>query len=69
MSVTLNTQLGSLMFTSQILDIDVTTSDDNESTVMVVSGGASIFSATHIPFAKNITVHDIRFVIENGQFY
>ena len=52
------------MFTSQIPDIDLTTSDDNEAVVMIVSGGTSIFSATHIPFAKNITVHDIRSVIE-----
>ena len=64
MSVTLNTQLGSLMFTSQIPDIDLTTSDDSEAVVMIVSGGTSIFSATHIPFAKSITVHDIRSVIE-----
>ena len=40
MSVVLNTQLGSLMFTSQIPDIDLTTSDDNEAVVMIVSGGA-----------------------------
>ena len=52
------------MFTSQIPDIDLTTSDDNEAVVMIVSGGTSIFSATHIPFAKSITVHDIRSVIE-----
>lgn len=64
MSVVLNTQLGSLMFTSQVPDIDLTTSDDNEAVVMIVSGGTSIFSATHIPFAKSITVHDIRSVIE-----
>ena len=64
MSVVLNTQLGSLMFTSQVPDIDLTTSDDNEAVVMIVSGGTSIFSASHIPFAKNITVHDIRSVIE-----
>ena len=38
MSVTLNTQLESLMFTSQILDIDLITSDDNEAVVMIVSG-------------------------------
>jgi len=31
---------------------------------MIVSGGTSVFSATHIPFAKSITVHDIRSVIE-----
>ena len=52
------------MFTSQIPDIDLTTSDDNEAVVMIVSGGTSVFSATHIPFAKSITVHDIRSVIE-----
>ena len=58
MSVVLNTQLGSLMFTSQIPDIDLTTSDDNEAVVMIVSGGTSIFSATHIPYQRNIIVHD-----------
>ena len=30
MSVTLNTQLEELMFSSQIPDLDLTTSDDNE---------------------------------------
>ena len=34
----MNTQLESLMFTSQILDIDLITSDDNEAVVMIVSG-------------------------------
>ena len=52
------------MFSSQIPDIDLTTSDDNEAVVMIVSGGTSIFSATHIPYQRNITIHDIRSVIE-----
>lgn len=41
MSVTLNTQIDSLVFTSQIPDIDLTTSDDNEAVVMILSGGAT----------------------------
>ena len=50
MSVTLNKQIESLVFTSQIPDIDLTTSDDNEAVVSIVSGGATVFSATHIPY-------------------
>ena len=50
MSVTLNTQIDSLVFTSQIPDLDLTTSDDNEAVVMILSGGAMVFSATHIPY-------------------
>lgn len=50
MSVTLNTQLENLMFSSQIPDLDLTTSDDNEAVVSIVSGGATVFSATHIPY-------------------
>lgn len=41
MSVTLNTQLEELMFSSQIPDLDLTTSDDNEAVVSFVSGGAT----------------------------
>ena len=64
MSVTLNTQLEDLMFSSQIPDLDLTTSDDNEAVVSIVSGGATVFSATHIPYQRNIIVHDIRSVVE-----
>ena len=52
------------MFSSQIPDIDLTTSDDNEAVVIILSGGTSIFWATHIPYARSITAHDIRSVIE-----
>ena len=41
MSVTLNNQLEDLMFSSQIPDLDLTTSDDNEAVVSIVSGGAT----------------------------
>ena len=41
MSVTLNNQLDELMFSSQIPDLDLTTSDDNEAVVSIVSGGAT----------------------------
>ena len=58
MSVTLNTQLEELMFSSQIPDLDLTTSDDNEAVVSIVSVGATVFSATHIPYRRNIIVHD-----------
>ena len=64
MSVTLNTQLGELMFSSQIPDIDLSTSDDGEAVVSIVSGGTTVFSATHIPYQRNIVVHDIRSVVE-----
>ena len=50
MSVTLNNQLEELMFSSQIPDLDLTTSDDNEAVVSIVSGGISVFSATHSPY-------------------
>ena len=57
MSVTLNTQLEELMFSSQIPDLDLMTSDDNGAVVSIVSGGATVFSATHIPYQSNINVH------------
>ena len=66
MSVTLNTQLGSLVFTSQIPDIDLTTSDGNEAIVMVATSGIDYWiyghshrnidktiGATHCPSATN----------------
>ena len=59
MSVTLNTQLGELMFSSQIPDIDLSTSDDNEAVVSIVSGGTTVFSAIHIPYQRNIVVHEL----------
>ena len=64
MSVTLNTQLEDLMFSSQIPDLDLSTDDDNEAIVSIVSGGTTVFSATHIPYQRTIVVHDIRSVIE-----
>ena len=50
MSVTLNNQLEELMFSSRIPDFDLTTSDNNKVVVSIVSGGAMVFSATHIPY-------------------
>ncbi|MBO7610159.1 MAG: ABC transporter permease [Muribaculaceae bacterium] len=64
MSVTLNTQLEDLMFSSQIPDLDLSTDDDNEAIVSIVSGGTTVFSATRIPYQRTIVVHDIRSVIE-----
>ena len=60
MSVVLNTQLGSLMFTSQIPDIDLTTNDDNEAAVMVVTSGIDywIYGHSHRNIDKTIgTTH------------
>ncbi len=56
MSVVLNTQSGSLMFTSQILDIDLTTSDDNEAVVMIVTSGNDywIYGHSHRNIDKTI---------------
>lgn len=45
-------------------DLDLTTSDDGKGVVSIVSGGAMVFSATHIPYQRNIIVHDIRSVVE-----
>ena len=64
MSVTLNTQLEDLMFSSQIPDLDLSTSDDHEAVVSIVSGGTTVFSATYIPYQRTIVVHDIRSVVE-----
>jgi len=50
MSVTLNNQLEELMFSSRIPDLDLTTSDNNKVVVSIVSSGAMVFSATHIPY-------------------
>ena len=47
MSVVLNTQLGSLMITSQIPDIDLTTSDTNEAVVKVATSGIDYWIYGH----------------------
>ncbi len=64
MAVTLNTDLQPLMFSSQVPDISITVSDDNEAEVMIDTQDVNIFSAVHFPYGHNINIHDVRSVIE-----
>lgn len=60
MAVTLETELQSLMFSSQIPDIVITTSDDNEVEVCLDCRDHTIFSALHFPYGRNVKIHDLR---------
>ena len=64
MAVTLQTELGSLMFSSQIPDIVITTSDDNEVEMCLDCRDHTIFSALHFPYGRSVKIHDLRSVIE-----
>jgi len=64
MAVTLQSQLESLMFSSQIPDIVITTSDDNEVEVCLDCRDHTIFSALHFPYGRSVKIHDLRSVIE-----
>ena len=64
MAVTLNTDLQPLMFSSQVPDISITVSDDNEAEVMIDTQDVNIFSAVHFPYGHNINIHEVRSVIE-----
>ena len=64
MAVTLNTQLEQLMFSSAIPDLVLTTSDDNEAEIILRCPDMTIFSATHFPYSRRITIHDLRSVVE-----
>ncbi len=64
MAVTLETELQSLMFSSQIPDIVIGTSDDNEVEVCLDCRDHTIFSALHFPYGRSVKIHDLRSVIE-----
>ena len=64
MAVILETELQSLMFSSQIPDIVITTSDDNEVEVCLDCRDHTIFSALHFPYGRSVKIHDMRSVIE-----
>lgn len=64
MAVTLNTDLQPLMFSSQVPDISITVSDDNEAEVMIDTQDVNIFSAVHFPYGRSVKIHDLRSVIE-----
>ena len=64
MAATLNTRLDALMFSSQVPDISISVTDDNEAEIMLDVPDMTIFSAVHFPYGHNITIHDRRSVIE-----
>ena len=64
MAVTLETELQSLMFSSQIPDIVIGTSDDNEVEVCLDCRDHTIFSALHFPYGRSVKIHDLRSVVE-----
>ena len=62
--VQLLTAVPSLIFSSQLPDITMTVSDDNEVEVSLETGGQPIFRAVHFPYGGQVTVHDLRSVVE-----
>ena len=64
MAATLNTRLDALMFSSQVPDILISVTDDSEAEIMLDVPDMTIFSAVHFPYGHNITIHDLRSVIE-----
>lgn len=64
MAVTLETELQSLMFSSQIPDIVIGTSNDNEVEVCLDCRDHTIFSALHLPYGRSVKIHDLRSVVE-----
>ena len=64
MAATLNTRLDALMLSSQVPDISISVTDDNEAEIMLDVPDMTIFSALHFPYGHNITIHDLRSVIE-----
>ena len=52
------------MFSSQVPDISISVTDDNEAEIMLDVPDMTIFSAVHFPYGHNITIHDLRSVIE-----
>ena len=64
MAVILETELQSLMFSSQIPDIVIGTSDDNEVEVCLDCRDHTIFSALHFPYGRSVKIHDLRSVVE-----
>ena len=64
MAATLITHIDALLFSSQIPDLVITLTDDNEAEVCIESRDTTIFSAVHFPYGRTITIHDLRSVIE-----
>lgn len=52
------------MFSSQIPDIVIGTSDDNEVEVCLDCRDHTIFSALHFPYGRSVKIHDLRSVVE-----
>ena len=50
MAATLNTRLDALMFSSQVPDISISVTDDNEAEIMLDVPDMTIFSAVHSPY-------------------
>ena len=64
MAVTLVSELQDLMFSSLIPDLVISLGDDNEAEVCIDTRDYNIFSVSHFPYGRSITVHDVRSVIE-----
>ncbi|MBP3838961.1 MAG: hypothetical protein ILA04_07530 [Prevotella sp.] len=56
MAATLNTRLDALMFSSQVPDISISVTDDNEAEIMLDVPDMTIFSAVHSPYGHSATI-------------
>lgn len=65
MAVTLYTELASLIYSSQILDIVIGTTTNDEVEVSLACPYNTIFSATHSPYGDSVKLHDLRSVVKH----
>ena len=64
MAITLSTQIPQLLFSSAIPDLAINTDDDGEVEIALTSAGATVFTASHFPYNRQIKVFDLRSVVE-----
>ena len=64
MAITLSTQIPQLLFSSAIPDLAINTDGDGEVEIALTSAGATVFTASHFPYNRQIKVFDLRSVVE-----
>ena len=64
MAIILSTQIPALLFSSAIPDLAIATDTDGEVEIALTSAGATVFTASHFPYNRQIKVFDLRSVVE-----
>ena len=64
MAITLSTQIPQLLFSSAIPDLAINTDGDGEVEIALTSAGATVFTASHFPYNRQIKVYDLCSVVE-----